>query len=168
MPKLNCEDIVADIKRRMANSQTVTEDDLRRLTGADYPQVILPLDVLTKLLEQGAALKEENERLKSRQKPVAWVWVSDGNQFADNFPAYSFNEIESLPAGKHNLYLSPPAEAEEISLLKARVAELEKDIKRVIETYDSAITAKGIENHAKALCAFIDSVKALKEPANEG
>lgn len=51
--------------------------------------------------------------------------------------------------------------------LTARVAELEKDIKRVIETYDTAITAKGIENYAKALCTFIDSVKALKETANE-
>lgn len=50
--------------------------------------------------------------------------------------------------------------------LKARVSELEKDIKRVIETYDAAIAAKGIENYAKALCTFIDSVKALKETAN--
>lgn len=83
------------------------------------------IDKAIELQIELAALKEENERLKENQKPVAWVWVSEGDQFAGNFPAYSFNGIESLPAGNHNLYLSPPAEPEEVQALKARVAELE-------------------------------------------
>lgn len=97
---------------------------------------------LQKLEAQIAALKEENESLKSQQ-PVARVWVSAGNQFADNFPDYSFTGIGRLPAGNHNLYLSPPAEAEEISALKARIAELERKTRIIMTIQEIADLAVG-------------------------
>jgi hypothetical protein len=69
----------------------------------------------------------------NKQKPVAWVYVCDGDQFADNFPSYAFCGIERLPPGNHHLYVSPPVDTEEVQALKARVAELEQELENQMD-----------------------------------
>jgi len=69
IPTTSDDEIMSDIVRRIASSQTVTDDDLHRITGSTEPQVIMPLELLTRLLEQTtneALLKQKNERLKAR------------------------------------------------------------------------------------------------------
>lgn len=44
---------------------------------------------------------------QAKAEPVAWVKVPEGEQASDRYPGYSFNCIECLPAGNHDLYIHP-------------------------------------------------------------
>lgn len=114
IPTANNAEIMADIKKRMANSQTVTDDELRRITGSTEPQVIMPLKLLTKLLEQSAESKNNRRQLSEVAKALNWQ------------PPYQ----ASLAKRAEQLIESNDALQEERSRLKERVKELEEGIAR--------------------------------------
>lgn len=160
IPTTSDAEIMADIKKRMANSQTVTDDELRRITGSTEPQVIMPLKLLTKLLEQSAESKNNRRQLSEVAKALNWQ------------PPYQ----ASLAKRAERLIESNDAMQEERSRLKECVRELEKSsISRtlLVARLQEIPDAREMNLHdAEIIWSILEEVNEgnfdFKEQANEG
>ena len=73
-------------------------------------------------------------------EPVAWVDVSPGDQDSILYPGYTFFGIKKLPYGKHNLFTTPPLDAE----TRAMIVSLCNHIREHVHTWSLIGDAENI------------------------